>query len=112
MRNALLFLLLTLFTIGCAKTDPTSSPSDAVSAAETSPPDVGPNATSEAYPDKSDAYPEKSDVMRLMHRANTEFSAGRYNEALEIVEQALVVDPASVAAAELRDRIHAVLIRS
>ncbi len=47
-----------------------------------------------------------------MHRANAEFEAGRFSEALNIVEDALQVDATSVAALELKQRITDILIRS
>ena len=59
-----------------------------------------------------DSYPEKAEVLRLMYRANTEFDAGRFNDSLEIVEQALQLDPTSVVALELKNRITEILLRS
>ena len=57
-------------------------------------------------------YPEKSEVLRLMQGANSEFAAGRFNAALQSVEQALKVDPTSVVALNLKGRIVEILRRS
>ena len=61
---------------------------------------------------ESASYPEKQQVLQLMHRANSKFSAGRFEEALTLVNQALQVDPHSVVAIQLRQRITDLLLRS
>lgn len=104
MREIFVFFLLGAL-IGCAKPKTTSPLDIEPSAVEATTEEVG----TAAMPD---AYPEKAEVIRLMHRANIEFDAGRYSDALEIVQMALAVDPASVAATALRDRINEILVRS
>ena len=106
MRKFLAVLLLASILAGCAK--PTSDlPSDVAQ-------DAAVDSTDEtAVTDPNlEAYPEKSEVTRLMHRANIEFEAGRFTETLAIVEKALQVDPTSVAATELKNRINDILIRT
>ncbi len=106
MRKVFAVLLLASIIAGCAK--PISDlPSDVAQ-------DAAVNSTDETAVTESnlEAYPEKPEVTRLMHRANIEFGAGRFIEALAIVEKALQVDPTSVGATELKNRINDILIRS
>ena len=88
-------LFLALLTAGCSKPS-VAQPEAPVTSVDENIPDE--TAESQAL----DTYPEKPQVKRLMYRAQIEFEAGRFNEALAIVEEALQVAPASVAAAELK----------
>ena len=111
MRRLFGFLLLALLSAGCSKPIPTS---DASSPGSHTDEDVASadNVSAETEYSATETYPEKSEVTRLMYRANIEFEAGRFNEALVIVEKALSVDSHSVTASELRTRITDILIRS
>ena len=106
-------ILFGTFIVGCS--EPESETVEPVTVSDPSVQssvdgDVEPEAVVSPAPQES--YPEKPQVLRLMQGANTEFAAGRFNEALKSVEQALLVDPTSVAALDLKGRIVKILRRS
>jgi|GEM_PF-3371814 Flp pilus assembly protein TadD len=114
------FILFGTLIIGCSEPE-----SETVKPLAASEPSVQSTTDGDVKPDDGDrepeavvspspqaSYPEKPEVLRLMQGANTEFAAGRFNDALKSVEQALQVDPTSVVALELKGRIVEILRRS
>ncbi|WP_442511101.1 tetratricopeptide repeat protein [Novipirellula sp. SH528] len=56
-------------------------------------------------------YPEKSEVLRLLVRATTLESDGRFEDALSVANQAVAIDPNSPKASELKARLEELLRR-
>lgn len=57
-------------------------------------------------------YPEMAEVMRLMVRATTLESNGKFEDALAVANQAAVVDPNSPLAIEFKARLEELLRRA
>ena len=56
-------------------------------------------------------YPEMADVERLLVRASELESNGKFNEALEVANQAVAIDPSSPSANEMKAKLEELLRR-
>ena len=105
-----LVLAILLGFVGCAHDAPTSPSATKANNESLS---IGGLDAGRSLPEDSPelAYPEKKEVLRLLVRATTLESNGRFEDALTVANQAVAVDPNSPKANELKARLEELLRR-
>jgi hypothetical protein len=124
MRNAALLIVLCSVCVGCTRSpdQPVSSKGEALPPKEASPASgnssSGDTVASQLVPpletipaDAGIVYPEKNEVLAILYRARELRQKSQFQAALELVSQALVVDPCSPAAQTMERDLAEILKR-
>jgi hypothetical protein len=110
MKTCVAITAITIACIGCSKSEvPVGSGANALEN-RSFPERIRPPASTTSpgatvVPERSDAYPEKSEVVAILHRAREMQRKFQFENAMELVSEALEIDPRSPAAQNMQRQL-------